>query len=200
MVICMRALVVLTCTALGISMPAAAVVTFCTDLQEPARAAAIEVARELDRGQIPTSEQASSALLAAALSGDLRLLEQLIPRVENLDAPVPQDEFSMTPLVAASWCGHPQLVSSLLHAGADPNACGSLPFAGEEGAILVCPLHAALAGAEFEGGDPSIVKSLVDAGANRHPDGRGARPDAYLRFAPPPLRAQLIDILDNAPR
>lgn len=192
-----------------LNAPAFAAITVCTDLRAGAEAllaAHGAVLPEYGTQALATLDvstldeaQRDAALLATAKLGQVAWTAQLLAAGARVDWRDPQAEFSLTPLIAAAWCGHSAVVEQLLSAGAATHVCGELPFAGMD-RIAVCPLHAALAGPEFEGGQPEIVAALRAHGADpAQPDGHGDPASAYLHMAEPERRPELAAALGLPP-
>lgn len=189
--------------------PARATVTFCTDLQAEAEEVLVDLGAVLPEygtqalaALAPShmsADQRNAALVASASLGQVAWVQQLLDAGALVDWRDPDEEFSLTPLVAAAWCSHGAVVDRLLAAGAATRNCSELPFAGIE-RITVCPLHAALAGPAFNGGEPEIVSALRRHGADpAQPDGRGHAAAVYLDQVSPERRAALAAALGSKP-
>jgi ankyrin repeat protein len=93
----------------------------------------------------------ADALAAAALAGHLRNVRRLIAAGAGVNALVTANRF--TPLMYATWRQDPELVSTLLKAGADPNAQDAL---GDS--VLMWSAFSDYA-------DPECTRLLIEAGA-----------------------------------
>jgi hypothetical protein len=207
----------------GLSAPVLGAVTFCSDLSadsfaqiESAFIAARSsdppineleraeldqlVERSLDDRPLPSLTQ-QRLLVSVSQLGLLQSARKLLSKSISVDWREQDAEFSMTALFVAAWCGHAPVVRELLRTRASPIEESCLPFGGSGARICTYPLYAAIAGSDFEGGSPRIVRYMGRALEERDFDWRIVRDGAnltgvdYLELAEPKKRTQLKDAL-----
>jgi hypothetical protein len=103
----------------------------------------------------------SRLLVAASQLGLSRVVRVLLRSDVQIDWREHGEEVSMTALFAAAWCERTDVVESLISAGASVVAESCLPFGGSVTVECTYPLHAAVAGRDFDGGNPEIVCLIV---------------------------------------
>lgn len=207
-----------------VSVPALGAVTFCSDLSSESIAqieSALFVERpftqpiyELERDELDelvhrslddeslTVPTRNRLLVSASQLGLLLSVRKLLSKPIPVDWRDDSEEFSVTALFVAAWCGHSQVVRELLRAGASPIQESCLPFGGSGARVCTYPLYAAIAGSEFEGGCPIILRDMRGALIEKAFPWRSVRDGAnltgvdYLKLADPTKRDQLAQALD----
>jgi ankyrin repeat protein len=100
--------------------------------------------------------QMGRRLLAACQSGDTAEAQRMLAKIPDLvEFRSPE---GWTPLILASFGQHCDVVKALLHAGADPNACG------KNGTTVLMYAKTALIGQTSP--DFGILRALIEAGAD----------------------------------
>jgi hypothetical protein len=210
---------------MAFSVPALGAVTFCSDLSSDS-IAQIEsalmmasssvhplyelerdeldqlVAKSLDDRSLPSPTQ-NRLLVSASQLGLLLSVGKLLSKPISADWRDESAEFSVTALFVAAWCGHELVVDDLLQARASPIEESCLPFGGSGERVCTYPLYAAIAGSDFEGGSPRILRNMRRALKGKAFSWQSARDGAnltgvdYLELARPRKRTQLQEALNH---
>lgn len=104
-------------------------------------------------------------LISSSQLGIVAFVKEFIIYGANINWRDKRAEFSVTPLTVAAWCEHSDVVDILLGSGADVDVDSVFPFGGNMYSDRVPPLHAAVVGNDYSGGNLHIIKSILNKGA-----------------------------------
>jgi hypothetical protein len=140
----------------------------------------------------------SRLLVAASQLGLSRAVSVLLKSDVRINWRDSGKEISMTALFAAAWCEKSDIVELLIAAGASTVAKSCLPFGGSPVVECTYPLHAAVAGKDFDGGSPEIVCLIIgrrdenSRAVKEMVDSIGLRAEGYLAMVSRPTRRDAL--------